>query len=212
MSEDLKSIREEDPKTPLIEGDDPFALFDKWFASARANEPGYPNAMTVATVDDTGMPDARIVLLKGFDEDGFVFFTNTLSVKGRQLGSFPKAALCFYWGQTQRQVRIRGPVTSVSTDEADTYFASRPRGSQIGAWASSQSQPLTNRDDFIEQIESVEGQYQSADVPRPPHWSGYRVAPLKMEFWQERPFRLHDRLVFEREIASADWRMGRIYP
>lgn len=205
-------LRTEDAKTPLISADDPFALFDTWFTEAKASEPNNPNAMLLATVDETGMPDARVVLLKDVGHDGFTFYTNTLSSKGLQLGGQPKAALCFFWKSLDRQVRVRGPVAPVSAAEADAYFATRPRGSQIGAWASRQSEVLPTREHFLTEIERIDATYEGQDVPRPPHWSGYRVTPLRIEFWQERPFRLHDRLVFSRTDAAQPWDTGRVFP
>ncbi len=205
-------IRTEDRKIPLISGEDPVALFRTWFADAEAGEPSNPNAMTLATVDPTGLPDARIVLLKDMDERGFTFYTNTESAKGTQVDTAGKAALLFYWKSLDRQVRVRGPVARVDDAEADAYFATRPRGSQAGAWASQQSRPLPGRDRFIDAVQDVEQRYEGTDIPRPPHWTGYRVTPLAIEFWQDRPFRLHDRLVFTRETVSAPWEQGRIYP
>lgn len=209
------TMQDEERRVPLIEGDDPFSLFEAWYAEALDRETPYPDAMTLGTVDADGLPDLRTVLLKGFDREGFVFFTNTLSAKGRQLEA-GKAALNFWWRLLERQVRIRGPVEVVSDAEADAYFATRPRGSQIGAWASDQSRPLPDRAQFIDRIEALERQYEGHDVPRPPHWTGYRLRPLSIEFWQERPFRLHDRLVFTRADASAGgaghWTKGRIFP
>lgn len=192
--------------------DDPFALFDLWMADASAAEPNDPNAMAVATVDDTGLPDVRIILLKGVDERGFVFFTNFESAKGRELGATPKAALCFHWKSIRRQVRVRGPVAPVSAAEADEYFATRPRDSQIGAWASRQSRPLDSRAKFEAEIAEMAKRYDGGDVPRPPHWSGYRVTPLQVEFWHDRPFRLHDRLRFTRASEGAAWSKTRLYP
>ncbi len=196
----------------LIEGDDPFALFDAWLKEAEAREPADANAMTLATVDDTGLPDARIVLLKGLRDGQFVFYTNTLSAKGHQLGGQPKAALCFHWKSLARQVRLRGPVELVTPEEADAYFATRPRGSQIGAWASRQSTVLETRGALIDAVQQTETDYEGKDIPRPPHWSGYALTPLKMEFWQDQPFRLHDRLVFERAGLGAAWSRGRVFP
>ena len=192
--------------------DDPFVLFDLWMANAVAAEPNDPNAMAVATVDNTGLPDVRILLLKGADRRGFVFFTNFESAKGRELGATPKAALCFHWKSIRRQVRVRGPVAPVSDAEADEYFASRPRDSQIGAWASRQSCPLDSRATFEAEIAAVARRYDGGEVPRPPHWSGYRLTPLAIEFWHDRPFRLHDRLRFTRAGEGAPWSKARLYP
>ncbi len=191
--------------------DDPIALFADWFALAKANEPRDPHAMALATVDETGMPDVRTVLLKDFDDAGFVFYTNTQSAKGLQLAHNPKAALCFYWRSIVRQVRLRGPVSPVGAEEADAYFASRARDSRIGAWASAQSRPLESREALKQQINSFEEQYPGEDVPRPSHWSGYRVAAEHIEFWRERPFRLHDRMAFTKQ-ADGRWCIERLYP
>jgi pyridoxamine 5'-phosphate oxidase len=179
---------------------------------ASASEPNDPNAMTLATVDADGMPDARIVLLKGFDAEGFVFFTNTHSAKGRELGTTPKAALVFHWKSLRRQVRVRGEVARVDDAEADSYYASRPRGSRISAWASQQSQPLESRERFIADLEEVEARYGEGDIPRPSHWTGYRVTPISIEFWHDRPFRRHDRLVFRRDSLGSAWTTTRLYP
>lgn len=201
------------PSAPDFFGhDDPFVLFDRWMTDARASEPNDANAMAVATVDDTGLPDVQIILLKGVDEHGFVFFTNYESAKGRELGAMPKAALCFHWKSIRRQVRVRGPVTPVSEAEADEYFASRPRDSQVGAWASQQSRPLESRAKFEAEIAEVARRYEGGEVPRPPHWSGFRVTPVAIEFWHDRPFRLHDRLKFTRDGEGVAWSKTRLYP
>lgn len=196
----------------LFKREEPFALFADWFREAEAAESVDHNAMALSTVDAQGMPDVRIVLLKGFDQNGFVFYTNTESVKGDDLKNNPKAALCFFWKSLRRQVRVRGPVQPVPTGEADRYFASRPRGSQIGAWASHQSQPLNTRKDLEASITRLEKQFSDREVPRPPHWSGYRVMPLTIEFWLERPYRLHDRRIFRRDKPGASWAPERLYP
>jgi pyridoxamine 5'-phosphate oxidase len=192
--------------------DDPVRLFAAWLEAATASEPRDPTAMTLATVDADGLPDARMVLLKGADEAGFVFFTNTESQKGRELAAHPVAALVFHWKSSNRQVRVRGPVERVSGEEADTYFASRAKQSQIGAWASKQSAPLESRLAFEKQVALYAAKYALGQVPRPPHWSGYRIVPLQIEFWQERPFRLHDRVVFKRAEPGAAWSKTRLYP
>jgi len=197
--------------TALFSSDDPYALFDAWYEEAKGTDEDYPNAMQLATVDADGLPDLRTVLLKGRDE-GFVFYTNTTSAKGRALAEHPKAALNFYWKSLQRQVRLRGLVAPVSDAEADAYFATRPKGSQIGAWASAQSQPLDARATLEAEVARLEELYKDQEVPRPPHWSGYRVTPLQMEFWRERPYRLHDRLVFSRSDAAEPWTSARLYP
>jgi pyridoxamine 5'-phosphate oxidase len=190
--------------------DDPFALFAAWFKEASASEPVDPNAMTLATIGEDGHPDARIVLMKGWDRAGFVFYTNTLSAKGRQLAGHPAAAFLFHWKSLARQVRLRGAITPVSAAEADAYYATRPRESRIGAWASRQSQPLAARGDLETAVADVARRFENEDVARPPHWSGYRLTPTRIEFWQDRPFRLHDRIVFEG--AEPDWRKTRLYP
>ncbi len=193
-------------KTPQ----DPLALFTDWFEEAKRQEPNDPNAMAVASVGEDGMPSLRMVLLKGFDERGFVFYTNYQSRKGEQLLARPKAALLFHWKSLRRQVRIEGPVTRVSDEEADAYFASRPRDSQIGAWASEQSRPLAGRFELEKRIAKFAAKFALGKVPRPPHWSGFRVTPERLEFWQDGKFRLHDRLVYHSEATG--WRTERLYP
>ncbi len=168
--------------------------------------------MALATVDAEGLPNVRMVLMKSFDEHGFVFFTNMGSQKGRELDAHPKAALGFHWKSLRRQVRVRGPVTHVDAAEADTYFATRPRLAQIGAWASQQSRPLESRMAFEKAIAVTTAKYAIGEVPRPPEWSGYRIAPLVMEFWHDRPFRLHDRIEFRRGKPGDDWVKTRLYP
>ncbi len=192
--------------------DEPLRLFAAWFAEAKRSEPVNPEAMTLSTVDADGLPNARMVLLKGFDEHGFVFYTNLDSVKARELAGAAKAALTFYWKSLQRQVRLRGSVEPVVATEADAYFATRPRMAQIGAWASKQSAPMESRMAFEKAVARYAAKFGIGEVPRPPHWSGYRVKPVAIEFWQERPFRLHDRIVFTRSDASALWRKTRLYP
>ncbi len=197
---------------------DPFALFEVWFADATKSELNDPNAMTLATADAEGLPNARVVLLKGLDEDdadparGFVFYTNYESAKGRELLAARKAALLFHWKSLRRQVRVRGEVTLVTTAEADAYYATRPHGSRIGAWASAQSRQLASRVALEAEVARLERVHAGPDVPRPPHWSGFRVTPLEIEFWHDRPFRLHDRLVFRRSTANAAWTTARLYP
>jgi pyridoxamine 5'-phosphate oxidase len=188
----------------------PLALFDQWFAEARASEPNDAEAMTLATAGEDGRPAARIVLLKGHGPDGFVFYTNEQSAKGDQLAANPKAALLFHWKSLRRQVRIEGPVERVPEAEADAYFASRGRDSQLGAWASDQSRPLDSRATFERRFEEIKSRFEDQDVPRPPHWRGYRVIPARIEFWTDRPHRLHERQVFTRDGDS--WSEGLLYP
>ncbi|MBX3453835.1 pyridoxamine 5'-phosphate oxidase [Ferrovibrio sp.] len=190
---------------------DPFAHFEAWFAEASRTEPNDPNAMAIATVDGDGLPNLRMVLLKGHDGDGFVFYTNFESAKGRELLSHPKTAALFHWKSLRRQVRIRGPVSQVSDAEADAYFASRPRDSRIGAWASAQSRPLQGRFELEASVAKYAAKYAIGEVPRPPHWSGFRIAPQSIEFWADRPFRLHDRLVYSRS-QDGGWTTERLYP
>lgn len=206
-----------EPQNPLTTGDftesdEPFRLFGEWFADAEKSEPNDPNAMALATVDPEGMPDVRMVLLKAVDEHGFVFFTNTGSAKGQELAATPKAALVFHWKSLRRQVRVRGPVTRVSDEEADAYFATRARLSQIGAWASRQSQPLEGRFALEAAVAAATARYALGTVPRPAHWTGFRISPIQMEFWHDRPFRLHDRVVFRRAQAGQPWTKTRLFP
>ena len=203
--------------TPLTSGDftaaaEPFALFGEWFAEAVKSEPNDPTAMALATVDVDGLPDVRMVLMKGYDADGFVFYSHVASPKGRELAANPKAGLLFHWKSLRRQVRIRGTVTTVTDAEADAYFATRPKQAQIGAWASKQSQPLASRFAFEQAIALFAARHVIGEVPRPPGWSGWRVAPLRMEFWHDRPFRLHDRIEFRRDAPNQPWSKVRLYP
>jgi len=192
--------------------DNPFALFAGWLGLAKTTEPNDPNSMALATVDGDGLPDVRMVLLKDIDAAGLVFYTNTMSAKGEQLAVNPRAAVCFHWKTIRRQVRFRGPVAPVSEAEADAYFATRARSAKIGAHASAQSRVLEGRFALEKQVAAKAAKFGLGDVPRPPHWSGYRLAPVEIEFWVNRPFRLHDRLVFRRENRSLDWVTSRLYP
>ncbi len=196
----------------FTEADEPLKLFAAWFGDATEAEPSDPEAMALATVDRDGLPNVRMVLLKGFDERGFVFYSNKDSQKGRELAANSKASLAFYWKSLRRQVRLRGTVATVSETEADAYFASRPRSSQIGAWASRQSSSLESRYAFEKAIAVNAAQFALGPVPRPPFWVGYRLTPAVMEFWQERPFRLHDRIEFRRAAPGAAWTKTRLYP
>lgn len=192
-------------------GSDPFRLFDEWFAEAQASEPNDPNAMALATADSVGNPSVRMVLLKGHGPEGFVFYTNEESHKGQDLKENPSAALLFHWKTLRCQVRIEGEVESVPDEQADAYFATRSRDSQLGAWASDQSRPLDSRAHFEARYEEVARRFEGQPVPRPPHWRGFRLVPLTFEFWQDRPHRLHERRVF---VGNNDgsWTEGLLYP
>lgn len=209
---DLKHPPEELTKGDFAEVKKPFDLFSEWFVDAKASEPNDPNAVALATVDETGLPNVRMVLLKEVDERGFVFYTNFESAKGVELLSSGKAAMCFHWKSLRRQVRVRGAVQKVSNEEADTYYQSRPRGSRIGAWASKQSRPLESRFALEKEVAKFTAKFGIADIPRPDYWSGMRLVPLSIEFWHDRPFRLHDRIVFKREAPDQPWEKERLYP
>lgn len=190
----------------------PWDLFREWYVLAQRQETEDFNAMTLATVGEDGMPSMRVVLLKSYDESGFVFFTNRQSRKGQQLLQSSQAAINFYWKSLDRQIKIEGYVVPVSETESDAYFASRPRGSQIGAWASTQSRPLESREALEGRVRDLEKEYENKPIPRPPYWGGYRLTPIRVEFWQERQFRLHDRILYHRKNIYDSWTVERLYP
>lgn len=201
------------PQAPDFSGEeDPFSLFELWMAEAKDGEPNDPNTMALATVDKSGLPNVRMVLLKDASDRGFVFYTNYESAKGRELQGNAKAALCFHWKSLRRQVRVRGPVRPVGDEEADEYFASRPRGSRIGAWASKQSRPLESRYSLEMAVASFTAKFHVGAVPRPTYWSGFCLEPVEIEFWHDRAFRLHDRIVFRRASGDQPWTKTRLYP
>lgn len=201
-----------DTQPELEAASDPFELFGNWLKEAKEKELNDANAMALATADSSGLPDVRMVLLKDFDPQGFVFYTNLESYKGRQLGENPQAALCFHWKSLRRQVRVRGAITTVSQEEADAYFASRARDSRIGAWASAQSRPLEDRFALEKSVAGYALKFGIGEVPRPDFWSGFRLVPNRIEFWRDRPFRLHDRLEFVRADGAAPWTTSKLYP
>ena len=217
MSEDTRDA-DMVPAADFTAADEPFAIFEQWLAEAERTEPNDPNAMALATADADGLPNVRMVLLKGLDpaargaDRGFVFYTNLESAKGRELAASGKAALLFHWKSLRRQVRVRGTVATVSAAEADAYFGTRARGSRLGAWASAQSQPLESRFALEKAVARYTARYPIGDIPRPPHWSGFRVTPVSIELWHDRPFRLHDRVVFRRGAAGEAWEKSRLYP
>ncbi len=209
---DMKDIPVLTAAFGFAERDDPFALFADWLKDAEKSEPNDPNAMSLATVDEEGLPNVRMVLLKGFDDKGFAFYTNFESQKGQEILATMKAAINFHWKTLRRQVRVRGLVEQVSDEEADAYFKSRPRESRIGAWASQQSRPLESPFALETAVAMTAARYAIGTVPRPPHWSGFRIKPLSIEFWHDRPFRLHDRVSFRRPDPAARWSKTRLYP
>lgn len=191
---------------------DPVQLFAEWFNEAKGTTLRDPTAMALATVGEDLMPAVRMVLMKNFDQAGLVFYTNMTSAKARHIRTHAQASCCFYWEPLHKQVRVTGQVESVTTAEADAYFASRPRESQLGAWASLQSQPMKERSEFEQRLVEVTRQYEGQTVPRPPHWSGFRIVPVQVEFWTERPFRLHERVVFSRAKVDETWKQQILYP
>ncbi len=213
----MQALREDFLLNALTTGDfvdaaEPFALFGEWFDDAKVNEINDPEAMVLATADTSGLPDARMVLLKGWSESGFIFYTNAESAKGSQLAANMQAAALFHWKSLRRQARLRGPVVPVTDAESDAYFASRPRDSRIGAWASQQSRPLGSRFALEKAVAHYAMKFAVGDIPRPAYWRGYRIVPLAMEFWADKPFRLHDRVRFTREAEGAQWSKQRLYP
>ena len=191
---------------------DPFMLFEVWYAEAKESEPNDPNAMALATASEDGLPSVRMVLLKGHGPDGFVFYTNAESRKGEQIRANMRAALLFHWKSLRRQIRIEGPLEEVSSAEADAYFHSRPRVSQIGSAASDQSRALRDRQVYLDRVTALEERYPEGDIPRPPHWTGFRLSPRRIEFWQDRQYRLHDRRLFVRDAAEEAWSDTLLYP
>ncbi|MEM9676520.1 MAG: pyridoxamine 5'-phosphate oxidase [Pseudomonadota bacterium] len=189
---------------------DPHTLFEEWLADAEKSEPNDPNAVALATVDESGMPNVRTVLLKGHDERGFVFYTNFEGTKGGEVLATKKAAMCFHWKSLRRQVRLRGPVEIVSDEEADAYYGSRHPQSRLGAWASDQSRPLSDRQTLVDRLAEYEARYGTENIPRPPHWSGFRIKPISIEFWQDGEFRLHDRVMLTPH--GDGWKGQRLYP
>jgi len=213
MSDDKSPGYEQVPQAADFAGEEqPFDLFERWMKEAEAREVNDANAMALATVDEHGMPNVRMVLLKGQDGRGFVFYTNLESAKGRELAAQPRAALNFHWKSLRRQVRVRGLIEAVSDAEADAYYKSRARGSRIGAWASQQSRPLESRFALEKAVAKYAAQFGVGAIPRPQWWSGFRLLPLEMEFWHDRPFRLHDRVAFRRARVEDAWQKTRLYP
>jgi pyridoxamine 5'-phosphate oxidase len=211
-SEDDYSISSTVDESVFYGAENPFSLFAEWLSAAQKTEPNDPNAMALATVDATGLPDVRMVLLKAADAQGFVFYTNTNSAKGQEIAAVPKAALTFHWKSLRRQVRVRGLIERVSDAEADAYFESRARDSRIGAWASDQSKPLEGRFALEKRVAEYALKFGLGPIPRPDFWTGFRLVPMRIEFWRDRPFRLHDRLEFIRENSRSPWQTQRLYP
>jgi pyridoxamine 5'-phosphate oxidase len=209
---DLERLAVTTAQQGFTDRNDPFGLFAEWMKDAEKSEPNDPNAMALATVDEEGLPNVRMVLLKDFDEKGFVFYTNYESQKGHEIQATMKAAVMWHWKSLRRQIRVRGLVEKVTEAEADAYFNSRPRDSRIGAWASAQSRPLEGRFALEAAVAMYTAKYAIGNVPRPPHWSGFRIQPLSIEFWHDRPFRLHDRVVFRREKPEGAWAKAKLYP
>jgi pyridoxamine 5'-phosphate oxidase len=209
---DLERLAVTTAQQGFTERNDPFGLFAEWMKDAEKSEPNDPNAMALSTVDEEGLPNVRMVLLKDFDDKGFVFYTNYESQKGQEIQANMKAAVMWHWKSLRRQVRVRGVVEKVTEAEADAYFNSRPRDSRIGAWASQQSRELEGRFALETAVAMYTAKYAIGTIPRPPHWSGFRILPLSIEFWHDRPFRLHDRVVFSRENQAADWVKAKLYP
>lgn len=207
-----KQENDENREDEFGQATDPFLLFDRWYGEAKQSEMNDPNAMALATADPDGLPNVRMVLLKGLDHGGFVFYTNEESQKGEELAANPKASMVFHWKSLRRQVRVRGEVEAVSGEESDAYFASRPRLSQIGAWASQQSRPIAGRFELEAAIAKASAKYVIGAIPRPSYWHGYRVLPTYIEFWRDRPFRLHDRAVFRRDGLTSPWSVTRLFP
>ena len=213
MERDVSDLREEYTRAGIVEADlarDPVEQFHRWFDGALTADLHEPNAMILATATPRGGPSARVVLLKGFDERGFVFYTNFEGRKGRELDANPRCSLVFYWGELERQVRIEGLASKVSAEESDAYFGSRPRGSQLGAWASEQSRPVEGREKLEDRLRELEAEHRGSEIPRPPFWGGYRVQPEIVEFWQGRENRLHDRLVYR--SGDDGWSIERLQP
>lgn len=212
MNGDIQNLEEKFTNSYSESIEVPFQLFGEWFALAENSEPNDPNAMSVATVDENGMPNVRMLLLKDYSPQGFVFYTNFESAKGREILAHPKVALCFHWKSLRRQVRIRGNIVRVTEEQADEYYNSRPRKSRIGAWASKQSRPLESRFALEKEVAKYAAKYAVGEISRPEYWSGCILQPLEIEFWHDRAFRLHDRFVFKRDSVDAQWDKVRLYP